>query len=70
MSPFCFCQFLERLIFEKMFLLFVENKLIVANQLDFKLGDSCNNQLIAITHKIHHLNDVLGKFKIRHYSGK
>ena len=35
-----------------MFPFFIENKLIAANHWDFKPGDSCINQLIAITHKI------------------
>ena len=41
-----------------MFPLFVENKLTATNQLGFKLGESCNNQLIPISHKIYQLNDV------------
>ena len=47
-----FGKILERLIFEEMFPFFIENKLIAANQSGFKPGDSCINQLIAITHEI------------------
>ena len=36
-----------------MFLLFIENKSTVANQSGFKPGDSCINQLIAITHEFY-----------------
>ena len=36
-----------------MFLFFIENKLIDANQSGVKPGDSCINQLIAITHEIY-----------------
>ena len=32
---------------------FFEDKLIAANQSGFKPGDSCINQLIAITHEIY-----------------
>ena len=46
-------KILERLIFEEMFPFFIENKLIAANQSGFKPGDSCINQLIAITHEMY-----------------
>ena len=45
-------------ILEEMFPFFIENKLIIANQSGFKPGDSCINQLIAITHKIYQSFDV------------
>ena len=35
-----------------MFTYFIENNLISENQSGFKLGDSCINQLLAITHEI------------------
>ena len=64
---FRFCQFLEkileRLIFEEMFPFFIENKLIAANQSGFKTGDSCINQLIAITHEIYQSFDA--GYKVR-----
>ena len=41
-----------------MFPFFSENKLIDANQSGFKPGDSCINQLIAITHKIYQSFDA------------
>ena len=36
-----------------MFKLFIENELISPNQSGFKPGDSCTNQLLAITHEIY-----------------
>ena len=45
-------KFLKDLFLKKCFLFFIENKLIAANQSGFKPGDSCINQLIAITHEI------------------
>ena len=41
-----------------MFPVFVENKLIAANQSGFKSGDSCINQLISITHEIYQSFDA------------
>ena len=42
----------ERLMFNEIFNFFVENKLFSSNQSGFKLGDSCINQLLSITHEI------------------
>ena len=36
-----------------MFKFFIENELISPNQSGFKPGDSCVNQLLAITHEIY-----------------
>ena len=36
-----------------MFKFFLENELISPNQSGFKPGDSCINQLLAITHEIY-----------------
>ena len=36
-----------------MFKFFIENELISPNQSGFKPGDSCTNQLLAITHEIY-----------------
>ena len=58
-----FGKFIERLILEEMFLFFIENKLIAANQSGFKPGDSCINQLIAITHEIYQSFDA--GYKVR-----
>ena len=41
-----------------MFPFFIENKLIAANQSSFKPGDSCINQLIAITDEIYQSFDA------------
>ena len=53
MAHFAFGKILERLIFEEMIPFFIKNKLIAVNQSGFKPGDSCINQLIAITHEIY-----------------
>ena len=39
----------EKLIFNKIFKIFIENNLISPNQSGFKSGDSCVNQLLCIT---------------------
>ena len=44
---------LERLMFNEMFKFFIVNELILSNQSGFKLGDSCVNQLVSITHEIY-----------------
>ena len=36
-----------------MFKFFIENELISSNQSGFKPGDSCTNQLLAITHEMY-----------------
>ena len=43
----------ERLLYNQMFEFFIRNDLISQNQSGFKLGDSCINQLLAITHEIY-----------------
>ena len=46
-----------------MFKCFIENELISSNQSGFKPGDSCINQVLAITHEIHKsFDDVRGVF--------
>ena len=55
--PIC-GKILERLMFNKMFNFFMENKLISSNQSGFKPGDSCINQLLSITHEIYESFDV------------
>ena len=39
----------ERLIYNEMFTSFTENNLIFPNQSGFRPGDSCVNQLLAVT---------------------
>ena len=39
---------LEKLLFNEVFKLFIENKLIPSNQSNFKPGDSCINQLLSV----------------------
>ena len=50
--PIC-SKFFERLIYNEMFTFFTENNLISPNQSGFRHGDSCVNQLLAITHEIY-----------------
>ena len=50
--PIC-GKIFEKLIFNGMFKFFIENELISPNQSGFKPGDSCINQLLAITHEIY-----------------
>ena len=45
-------RLLQRLIFNKKFHFFLENKLISLNQSDLKPGDSCINQFSSVTHDI------------------
>ena len=45
-------------MFNKIFNFFVENKLFSSNQSGFKLGDSCINQLLSVTHEIYESFDV------------
>ena len=40
-------------MFNEMFTFFINYKLISSNQSGFKLGDSCINQLLSITHDIY-----------------
>ena len=46
-------KILERSMFNEMFQFLSENKLISSSQSGFKMGDSCINQLLSITHKIY-----------------
>ena len=50
--PIC-SKIFERLIYREMFTFFTENNLISPNQSGFSPGDSCVNQLLAITHEIY-----------------
>ena len=50
--PIC-SKFFERLIYNEMFTFFSENNLISPNQSGFRPGNSCVNQLLAITHEIY-----------------
>ena len=49
--PVCGKSF-EKLIFNEIFKFFIENELISPNQSGFKPGQSCINQLLAVTHEI------------------
>ena len=50
--PIC-SKIFERLIYNEFFTYFTDNDLISPNQSGFRPGDSCVNQLIAITHEIY-----------------
>ena len=50
--PIC-SKIFECLIYNEMFTFSTENNLISPNQSGFRPGDSCVNQLLAITHKIY-----------------
>ena len=50
--PIC-GKIFEHFIYNKLFHFFQENNLISPNQSGFKPGDSCINQLLAITHEIY-----------------
>ena len=60
--PIC-GKIFEKLIFNDMFKFFIENDLISPNQLGFKPGDSCINQLLAFTHEIYKSFD--DRFEVR-----
>ena len=48
-----FGKIFERLIYNEMYSLFIENDLISPNQSGFKHGNSCSYQLLSITHDIY-----------------
>ena len=50
--PVC-AKIFERIIYNRIFEYLIENNLMTENQSGFKLGDSCINQLLAITHDIY-----------------
>ena len=49
-----------------MFKFFIENDLISSNQTGFKLGDSCINELLSITHDIYKYLDC--RYEVRYFS--
>ena len=60
--PIC-GKIFEKLIFNEIFKFFIENELISPNKSGFKPGDSCINQILAITHEIYKSFD--DEFEIR-----
>ena len=48
-----YSKIFERIIYNELFTFFTENNLISPNQSGFRLGDSCVNQLLAISHEIY-----------------
>ena len=51
LHPIC-CKSFERLLHNKMSVLFRDEGLVLANQSGFNPGHSCINQLLSITHNI------------------
>ena len=51
-------KILERLMFNDIFNSFIEDIIILSKQAGLKQGDSCINQLIAITHEIYESFDL------------
>ena len=47
----------ERIIYNNNFEYLITNKFVSNNQSGFKLGNSCVNQLLSITHEIYHSLD-------------
>ena len=47
----------DRVVYNELFSFLTDNKLISLNQSGFGSGDSCVNQLLAITHEIYKLFD-------------
>ena len=60
--PVC-SKIFERLIYNEMFTFFTKNNLISPNLSGFSPGDSCVNQLVAITHEIYKSFDE--RFEVR-----
>ena len=46
-------RILERLLFHEMYPFFIKNGLILQNQSGFKLGETCVNHFLSITHEIY-----------------
>ena len=46
-------EMFEKVIFDSLYDYFINNKLLTPCQSGFIKGDSCVNQLLAITHEIH-----------------
>ena len=54
MSLLLICgKILEKLVFYETFEVFIQNELILPNQLGFKLGNSYINQNLGITHELY-----------------
>ena len=63
--PIC-SKIFERLIYNEMFTLFTESNLISPNQLGFRPGDSCVNQLLLLTTK--YINRLMRGLKLEGFS--
>ena len=57
-----YAKVFECLIYNSLIKYLIEENLIFPSQSGFKLGDSCTNQLISITHEIY---QSFGEFEVR-----
>ena len=54
MSLLLICgKILEKLVFYEMFEVYIQNELILSNQLGLKLGNSYKSQHLGITHELY-----------------
>ena len=54
----------EIILRNNMYEFFTENNVISPNQLGFKSGDSCINQLLSITYEIYKLFTMVSRFGV------
>ena len=65
-SPLPICgKMFEKVIFNKIYNFLLEEILLNSNQSGFRLGDSCINQLLAITHEIFEAFDCNPSLEVR-----
>ena len=62
--PIC-GKIFERIIYNSLYNYFEKNKFFNANQSGFRIGDSCINQLISITHNIYKALDANPSLEVR-----
>ena len=62
--PIC-GKIFERIIYNSLYNYFEKNKIFNANQSGFRIGDSCINQLISITHNIYKALDANPSLEVR-----
>ena len=62
--PIC-GKIFERIIFNSLYNHFEKNDILNANQSGFRIGDSCINQLISITHNIYQSFDASPTLEVR-----
>ena len=62
--PIC-GKIFERIIYNSLYNYFEKNNILNKNQSGFRVGDSCINQLIGITHNIYHSFDANPTLEVR-----